>query len=66
MWPLGLQIVAPMPEEHVAVFLPKLCQNSSWVAQSVEHLTLDFSSDHDLRVMRSSPVSLSVLSMEPT
>ena len=24
----------------------------SWVAQGVKHLTLDFSSDHDLRVMR--------------
>ena len=26
----------------------------AWVAQPVEHLTLDFSSSHDLRVMRSS------------
>jgi len=35
------------------------------VAQSVEHLTLDFGSCHDLRVVRSSPASGSALSMEP-
>ena len=35
------------------------------VAQSVKHLALDFSSGHDLMVMRSNPVSGSVLSMEP-
>ena len=28
----------------------------AWVAQSVEHLTLDFISGHDLRVMRLSPM----------
>jgi len=32
-----------------------------WVAQSVEHLTLDFGSDHNLRVMGSSPASCSAL-----
>ena len=37
----------------------------AWVAQSVERLTLDFSSGHDLRVMGSSPALGSVLSMEP-
>ena len=30
------------------------CQGA-WVAQFVEHLTLDFGSGHDLRVMRLSP-----------
>ena len=36
----------------------------TWVAQLVEHLALGFSSGHDLRVLRSSPVSGSMLSME--
>jgi len=35
------------------------------VAQSVKHLTLDFSPGHDFRVMRSSPVLGSMLSIEP-
>ena len=33
------------------------------MAQSVEHWTLDFGSGHDLRVMGSSPVSGTVLSV---
>ena len=36
------------------------------MAQSVERLTLDFSSGHDPRVLGSSPMSGSVLSVEPT
>ena len=36
-----------------------------WVAQSVEHLTLDFGSGHDPRVMGLSPTSGSMLSMKP-
>ena len=36
----------------------------AWVAQWVEHLTLDFASGHDPRVMGSSPVSGSAWSME--
>lgn len=35
----------------------------AWVAQLVEHLTLDFSSGHDLGVVRSSPRSISELSL---
>ena len=35
------------------------------MAQSVEHLTLDFSSGHDPRVMGLSPKTGSVLSVEP-
>jgi len=34
------------------------------VAQSVERPTLDFGSDHDLRVLESSPASGSALSVE--
>ena len=36
-----------------------------WVAQLVEQLTLDFGSGHDPRVMGSSPMLDSALSMEP-
>ena len=35
------------------------------MAQSVKQLTLDFGSGHDLRVVRSSPMSGSVLGAEP-
>ena len=35
-----------------------------WAAQLVKCLTLDFSSGHDLRVVKSSPASGSVLSGE--
>ena len=38
----------------------------AWVAQSAKHLTLDLSSDLDLRVMSSSPMLGSVLGVEPT
>ena len=36
------------------------------MAQLIEHPTLDFSSGHNLMVMRSSPVSGSVVGMDPT
>ena len=36
----------------------------AWVAQSVKHPTLGFSSGNDLRVVRSSPNSVHGLSME--
>ena len=45
----------------------ELERNPLWgvgVAQLVKPLTLDFSSDHDLRVMRLSPASSSMLSEE--
>ena len=37
----------------------------SWVSQLVKCPTLDFSSGHDLTVVRSSPTLGSALSMEP-
>ena len=37
----------------------------AWLVQSVKHLTLDFSSGHDPRVLGSSSMSGSVLSIEP-
>ena len=37
----------------------------AWVAQSVNHLSLDFGSGHDLRSVRSSSMSGSVRNVEP-
>ena len=37
----------------------------TWMAQLVEHLTLRFCSGHDLKVVRSSTTSGSMLSAEP-
>ena len=42
----------------------KLFYQSTWVTQLVEHPTFDFGSGYDLRVVRSSPWSDSVLSRE--
>ena len=39
--------------------------SGTWQPQLVECLTLDFGSDHGLRVVRSNPTSDSKLSMEP-
>ena len=58
---------------HLASKVSRLSQKDvSWgrpggsvVAQSVKHLTLDFGSGHDLRVVRSSPASGSMLGIEP-
>ena len=47
-----------------AVCTPKKEPGGIWVVQSVEHLTLDFSSHHDLRVVRLSPILGSALSGE--
>ena len=48
----------------VFIVLKKSKKRSSWLAQLVKHLTLDFGSGHDLRVMRSSLASGSMLSGE--
>ena len=39
-------------------------KRGTWVAQSIKHPTLDLDSGHDVRVMKFSPVSGSVLSGE--
>ena len=39
-------------------------KREAWVTQSVKHLTLDFSSGHDLRFVGSSPASGSVLTVQ--
>ena len=47
------------------MLLKWLSLQGAWVAQSVKHPTLNFSSAHDLIVMRPSPSSGSVLRLEP-
>ena len=44
----------------------KIGWRGTWVAQSVEHLTLHLSSGLDLRDVSLSPASDSMLGMEPT
>jgi len=51
-------------EKERKVTLKDLRSWGAWVAQLVKHPTLDFSSVHDLRVVRSSPVSSSMRHME--
>ena len=62
-------LVLPPPPPAEAVHLTTLTSEvefrSAWGAQSVEHPTLDFSSGHDARVVGSSPVPGSALSVEP-
>ena len=45
-------------------FTKILLPQDAWVARSGKHLTLDFGSGHDLRVLGSDPESSSVLSRE--
>ena len=50
---------------YLALTVLKITKSQgAWVAQWVEHPTLGFGSGHDLRVMRLSPMSSSVLSEE--
>jgi len=56
-------IVAGLKDQHCS-FLLELALRGAWMAQSVEHPTLDFSSGHDLRVVGLSPVLGSVLGGE--
>ena len=52
--------------ELFAVLFIKLEVRGAWMAQSVEHQTLDFGLGLDPRVMSSSPMLSSMLGMEPT
>ena len=52
--------------QHLCRFLNVVNSWSTWVAQSVEPLSLDLSSGLDLRIMSSSPMLASALDMEPT
>ena len=64
-------VLASLVEMFAAVpsnFLSNLIKNKlwgAWMAQSVERLMLDFSSGHNPRIMGSSPISGSALSVEP-
>ena len=51
----------PWNRVNVSYYFEK---GGTWVAQSVKPPTLDFSSGHDLRVVRLSPTLGSVLGME--
>ena len=60
--------VLPRLSQDVAILtipLLKLSLQGTWVTQLIKHLTLDFSSGHNLRVVRSSPMSGSMLGVEP-
>lgn len=46
----------------MTLFIKNTKEWGTWVAQLVKHLTLDFGSGHDLRVVGSRPVSGSLLS----
>ena len=47
------------------MLIPKGQRRGAWIAQSVEHPTLDFGSGHDLSVVGSSPKWGFVLRVEP-
>jgi len=49
---------------NLIAFFRKMYIRDAWVAQSVGHWTLDFSSGHDLRVVGLNPESGSVLGRE--
>ena len=52
------------PSEEKCCDIFKYMGRGSWVAQLVKHLALNFGSGHDLRVVKSSPVSGSRLCVE--
>ena len=49
----------------VCIFIERLQKRGAWVAQLVEHLTLDFGLGHDPRVVGLSLTLGSALSVEP-
>ena len=49
---------------RIKSWLKKIWHRAAWVAQSPKHLILDFGSGHDLRVVRSSLTSGSMLGVE--
>ena len=51
--------------KNKSIIIKKKKYGGTWVAQSVERLTLDFGSGHDSRAVRSSPTLGSILSTEP-
>ena len=49
---------------HIISQTFKNSNRSAWVSKSVRHLTLGFSSGHDLRIVRLSPTLVAVLCVE--
>ena len=62
--PTGLDLNQLRNRHRSTMADQKVSFQGAWVAQSVKHLTLDFSSGPDLRVVGSSPASDSVLNGE--
>ena len=66
---IKINYVYPIDSKCLKNLIPiisiKKIHGSRHLDGSVEHLTIDFSSDHDPRVMGSSPTSGSVLNVEP-
>ena len=52
-------------QKHMKKLTYKKKGGGPWVAQSGKHLSLEFGSGHDLRVMRLSPALGSMLGVEP-
>ena len=50
--------------KQINIHIKGVSKGGTWVAQVVEHPTLDFSSGHDLRVVGLSPMSGSMLSVK--
>jgi len=53
-----------IPANQTQQYIKQIIHHGAWVAQLVKHLILGFGSGHDLRVMRSSPMLGSALTME--
>ena len=65
LWGRGLGLRIDIKKEFRIILKVYICRGT-WVAQSVKHLTLGFSSGHDLTVCEITPrVGLSAGSMEP-
>ena len=63
---VGLQQEKKLSQQiHKGTAIKNEERKGAWKAPLVKHLTLDFSSDHDLSVVRLSPVLDSTLGMQP-
>ena len=62
---LALSVSLSLSKINIKIFLLIIKIRGVWVAQSVEHPTLDFSSGRDSRIVGSSPALSSTLTVEP-
>ena len=51
----GIWVSFAQSRRHSKITIKPMWSRSGWVVQLVKHLSLDFGSGHDLRVLRSSP-----------